>query len=329
VVRLQPDRIRTVEIGYRSVPGKPAAAASLAWSSPHGDDGIERVPDEAVMITGDGNLVEVQAAVRYTVSRPHLYLFEVRDPDELLRGAAEGVLREMMAARPFELVLTSQRRQFQEEVLKRLTERCGHYGPGGRGLGIQLESVSLLDLHPPQEVVDSYYNVTRAMEARDKMINDAQAEALEKERSARADAVRTVQGAEADRNQLLRQAAADQAVFLARQSARTQLSVEQETALLGRVAEDLLSGKSPAEAHRTYEQRRGNLLAWQGRLTDFRLFWNSMEQALAGREKLIVDAEKVPGRRHMLLFDPAQFRIPIPMLTPPERSPLNPQGEGH
>jgi Cu+-exporting ATPase len=331
VTRLQQDRIHTVEIGFRSVPGKPAAAASLSWSSAHGDDGIRRFPEEAVMITGDGNLVEVQAVVRYTIKRPHVYLFEVRDPDEVLRGTAEGVLREMIAARTFELVLTSERGRFQEEVLARLRDRCGGYGPAKEGLGMELESVSLLDLHPPQEVVDAYYNVTRAMEARDRTITDAEASALETERKAQGDAVQIVQGAEAARNEVIRGAEAAQAVFLARQNARTHLSIEQEVSLLGDAAEDLLSGKTPGEAYRTYDRRRRDRLALQVALTDFRLFWDSLGQALSGRDKLIVDADKVPGRRHMLLFDPSQFAIPVPVLPlpsqQPDRSP--PSGEGH
>ena len=67
VIRVQPDRVHTVEIGFRARP--PVATVPTAWSSPHGGDGIHRVPDEAVMITGDGNLVELQATVRYADQR--------------------------------------------------------------------------------------------------------------------------------------------------------------------------------------------------------------------------------------------------------------------
>ena len=39
-----------------------------------------------------------------------------------------------------------------------------------------------------------------------------------------------------------------------------------------------------------------------------------------------IDAVKVPGRRHLLLFDPDQFRLPVPMIMAPERAPLSPRG---
>jgi hypothetical protein len=56
-------------------------------------------------------------------------------------------------------------------------------------------------------------------------------------------------------------------------------------------------------------------------LTDFRLFWEAMGQALAGRDKLIVDSAKVPGRRQLLLFDPKDFRVPFPVMDMQERGP--------
>ncbi len=51
------------------------------------------------MITGDGNLVEVLATVRYRVADPRVYLFAARDPDAVIRAAAESVLRELVAGR--------------------------------------------------------------------------------------------------------------------------------------------------------------------------------------------------------------------------------------
>src|SRR5207253_1380284 len=80
-----------------------------AWSSPHGTDGLLAVPDEALMITGDGNLLELQGTVRYTISDPRTYLFEVTDAPALLRSAAESVLRETVAGHTFADLLTGGR----------------------------------------------------------------------------------------------------------------------------------------------------------------------------------------------------------------------------
>src|SRR5205807_4532556 len=127
--------------------------------------------------TGDGDLVELQATIRYVIADPHVYLFGVVDVDNLLRTVTESVLREAVAAEPFLDLLTSNRESFQRQTLERVRERCKQYG----GLGIRLDGLSLHDLHPPQEVVSAYHEVTRAMAGRERQIKDAEAEAVRKE----------------------------------------------------------------------------------------------------------------------------------------------------
>lgn len=316
VTRVQPDRVRTVEIGYRTLAGASTATGSLSWASRHGD-GLQRIPEEAVMITGDGNLIEIQAALRYRIVEPHVYLFDVGDPEAVLRSTTEAVMRESVASRPFLDLLTVGRQQFHEELLDRLEVRLSAYGPNG--LGLHIEGLSLADLHPPQEVVQAYHDVARAMETRDRLVNQARAEEFHKRRAAEAEAVQIERQAEASRTELVQQAKADQATFLARRQMRGELSWRQEIALWAEVAEELLNQRSPEEVYRDHQERRRQWQEVQATLTDFRLFWDMLGRSLGGRDKLIVDAQKIPGRRQMLLFDPEQFRLPVPMLSTPER----------
>jgi Cu+-exporting ATPase len=352
VTRVRPEEVRGVEIGFRTDPRASGRPAALSWSSPHGGDGIARVPDEAVMITGDGNLVELLATVRYSVRRPRVFLFEVGDPEAILRSDAESVLREIVAGRPFHELVTDQRAAFVRDALERLDERCRQHGPDG--LGIRLEGLALHDLHPPQEVVSSYYEVTRAMEGRDQRVNQAQAAVLFNPRTltqseqllAQAEkdggrldlslteavslALRTVRQAQAARAEKVTAAEAGRDVFLARHGARAELSAESEWLLVLDAVGEIRTGKAPATAYQEYTKRREEVAALQPVLNDFRLFWTALGRALAGRDKMIVDADKVPGRRQLLLLDPEQFRVPVPVLAPPERAPLRePGGEGH
>src|SRR5262249_60743398 len=101
VRRVKPGRLYTVEIGFRMAPDSKSVPGSGGWASQHGKDGVQRVEDEAVMITGDGNLLEVMGSVRYVVDNPRAYLFEARDVPAVLRNAAEAVLRAGVAARTF------------------------------------------------------------------------------------------------------------------------------------------------------------------------------------------------------------------------------------
>ncbi len=106
---------RTVDIGFRGVPGQ--GDNTLTWTSPHRE---KRLAEEALMITGDGNLVDIQATIRYRIVDARTFLFGVSSPDELLRATGESVLRGTVAGRDFHDLLTVYRGQFQEEVLARL-----------------------------------------------------------------------------------------------------------------------------------------------------------------------------------------------------------------
>jgi Cu+-exporting ATPase len=317
---VQPARVHTVEVGFRSLAQISGAPSPLTWASPHGGDGILRVPEEAVMITGDGNLIELQATVRYVIADARNYLFQVADADAVVRAMTESVLREAVAAHAFPTLLTTQREQFQREALDRIERRITSNGT----LGIRLEGLSLHDLHPPQEVVEAYHDVARAMEARDRQVNEAEAEALRKKRDADAEALQVVRQARATAHETVRQAEAAQAVFLTRHAQRNELGLGQELALLRDAAIELWRGHTPTSVYGEYERRRRDQCAAQAALTDFRLYWDAIAGALVGRDKIIIDADRVPGRRHLLLLDPDQFRMP--MLLPPER--VAPAGRG-
>src|SRR6516164_529972 len=105
-----------------------------------------------MMITGDGNLVDLLISVRYRVTEPRVFLFETKGGEEVIRGATEGALRAMVAGRPFPELLTVERGAFQQEALKRLKVACDRYG--SHGLGVEFDSIAIVDLHPPADVVD-------------------------------------------------------------------------------------------------------------------------------------------------------------------------------
>jgi Cu+-exporting ATPase len=310
--RVRPQRIQTLEIGFRSTTDTSVSTA-LTWASAHGGGERQRQGEEAVMITGDGNLIELQATIRYVVAEPRVYLFDVRDADGALRAITESVLREAVAGQAFLDLLTTQRELFQAQTLAQVRKRCEGYG----GLGIRLDGLSLHDLHPPQEVVADYHRVTQAMEDRDRQVNEAQAAAIRKKRDAQATALLNIRLAQALAHEITTQAEASRTAFLARHAMRNQLSLRDDLRLLGGAWRALSHGQLPESVYRDYSRRRREQLAAQAALTDFRLFWDALAQALGGRDKVIIDADSVPGRRHLWLLDPDQFRVPMPV--PSER----------
>jgi len=323
VTRIQPDRVQTLEIGYRVIGRTGAVPSTRAWSSVHGQDGVRRIENEGVMITADNNLIEFQGTVRYRIVQPRIWLFEVRDGPAILRSATESVLRETIASHTFSDLLTTGRADFQKEVLARLTQRIeGYLAQEERsgGLGIELDGLSVDDLHPPQEVVSAYYEVTRAMEQRDRQIHDAEASALRQEKDAQAQHLATIRTAEAQSKELLELAQAQADAFRARWEVRSRLDFGVELALLNEAFQLHLDGLPAAEVARTWERLRTDAVRLQAQLTDFRLYWEMLASSLSGREKVIVDSDKVPGRKHLWLI-PADLLRPPPIALPPRGDP--------
>jgi Cu+-exporting ATPase len=309
VVRVS-QQVHTVAIGYRETPGQNKAV--LTWTSQHREN---RIGDEALMITGDGNVVDVQAAIRYKVVLPRIFLFGVSNPDELLRASGESVLRGAIAGKPFEELLTVYRGRFQDEALTRLRQRVLDYG----GLGIEVEGVVLLDLHPPADVVAAYYEVAKAMERRAQKINQAEEQAIRKLKTTDADSRRIVSQARAAGIEKTKQAGGEQARFLARSHGRTDLDFAQEFHLAIETTEAVLRGTPAAAALDEQRHRREAIQQLQAALTDFRTYWDVMANSLMGRDLVLIDADNIKGQRNLFLYDMEQFRLP--MLQPAERGP--------
>jgi Cu+-exporting ATPase len=329
VVRVQPERIRTVEIGFRLGSASGKGPAALSWASVHGGDGSRRVSDESVMLTGDDNLIDLQATVRYRIADARTFLFKVRDADELIRASAESVVRTLVAGRPLMELLTKDRQPFQDAALERLKQEVGAYR-----LGIEFDGFALHDLHPPHEVVPDFHEVTRAMEEKDQAVHIAYAEKTRLVSEAQAQAFKAISDAHASERVVVKAALADEETFLSRVRARTELDYELEWDLFSYAVRTMLEGERPEQAYAEYQRRREHALTVQAALIDFRLYWETLARALTGRELVLIDAAKVSGRRNLMLIDLEQLRIPFPVLLPSDRNlpppaPFAPNGKQH
>ena len=336
VAKLRPAEIRLVEVGFRMVPEERAkqlqqvrveqqklrrpgvtvtpSDSSMTWAAAHAE-GIQRLTDESLLITGDGNLIELLATVRYTVTEPRKFLFRVRDMDGVIRSAAESVFRELAAGQPFLDVLTTTRADFETQAITRLKQRLRDVSPDG--LGVQLEGVTIHDLHPPQQVVASYHAVAEAIQRRDKLVNEAQADAIRTKRRAEEEAFRTVRQAESASVQKVAEASAARDAFLAWAKSRSILTSDEEAKLSTEFEARTKAGQDRNTVTKELDERRKQLLATRRLLTDFRLSLDAVTLVLRGRDKIFVDVESLPGKRHLLLMDPETPRLP-PIAFPPQ-----------
>jgi Cu+-exporting ATPase len=340
VTKLRPAEVRTVEIGFRRVGqdrqqqlqlakaeqqklrtpgGLPGITdRDLTWASGHTEE-VARLTDESLMVTGDGNLIELLATVRYTVADPRTFLFGSRDPDAVIRSQAEAVFRELTAGDAFLDLLTTRRQSFERTAFDRLVQRLKE--TTGDQLGVKLDGLTLHDLHPPQEVVASYHAVAEAIQKRDRFVNEAEAEATRQKRRAEEEATRMVRQAEAEAAKKRADATADRDAFLAWHKARTTMSAAEEEAMAKELEARVKGGADRAHVAAELNQRRAEILAARRALTEFRLGLAAVSGVLTGRDKILLDAADIPGKRHLLLADPDGFKIPPALLRPPEKDP--------
>ncbi len=319
ITRVRPDEVHTLEIGFRYLSnGSPGASMGNLWASPHGNE-IAPLTDEAVMITGDGDLVVALATVRFRTSQPRQFLLASSNPEAVLRSSAESVLRELVASHRFLELLTLRRLELERLALIRLHQRLAAVAPAG--LGVTLDSFTLHDLHPPPEVVDSYHAVAKAIQERDRMINEATADAIRIIRRAEEEETRLKNQAAAEAHAKLAAARADRDAFLAWAAIRHKLSEAEEKSLAAQRESRLRAGHDAASVDRDLAARREKILAERRTIVEIQLTYQTLVDVLRGRDKVLIDAADIPGRRHLFLLEPDLLRLPMLPANPKDREP--------
>ena len=128
VTKIKPSRIQVAELGFRTL-GKEGSQTETGeppayeWNLQHRSGRYERRPDEALMLTGDENLIEVNAVVQYSVVSADKFLFSTTDPNTLIRVAAESALRSLIGQNTLDAALTTGRTEIERDARALLQAR--------------------------------------------------------------------------------------------------------------------------------------------------------------------------------------------------------------
>ncbi len=169
--------VNTVEVGYRS----------------RGGINSTTVPREALMLTKDENIIDIQFAVLYDVKSPTDMMFNVSEPIEsVVRQATESAVRETIGQNTMDFAITEGRAAIATETQTLLQQILDRYKTG-----INVRSVEMQDAQPPTEVKDAFDDAVRAREDEQRLKNLAEAYSNDVIPRARGAAVRVTQEAEA------------------------------------------------------------------------------------------------------------------------------------
>jgi len=185
---------RFVEIGYRSTAGTQSVS----------------VPHEALMLTLDENIVNIQLAVQYQVSDARAYVFNVRDPDAVLKQVAESAIREVIGKNNMDFVLKEGRTEVVTKTKALMQQVLDQYQAG-----LMVSDVNLQDAQPPEEVQSAFSDAIKAREDKERLKNEADAYANEVIPKARGAAARKLAEANAYKSTLIARADGEAARFTA------------------------------------------------------------------------------------------------------------------
>jgi len=169
-------RVKRLEIGFRSLPG----------------GRIRYIPQEALMLTKDENIVDVSFIVQYRVKDIANYVFNVAHPTTAVRDAAESAMREVIGRTMVDDVLTNKKAEVEVEVEQLIQSILNSYKAG-----ILILTAKLQNVQPPGRVIKAFKDVASAREDRARAKNIAEAYANDILPKARGEAAKTVLDAEA------------------------------------------------------------------------------------------------------------------------------------
>jgi membrane protease subunit HflK len=164
--------VRTVEVGYR---------------------GSERnkVLREALMLTDDENITNIQFAVQYVLNDPEKYLFKNRGPDDAVGQAAETAMREIVGKSRMDFVLYEGREEVATTAHDLMQTILDRYETG-----IQISKVTMQNAQPPEQVQAAFDDAVKAGQDRERQKNEGQAYANDVIPKARGTASRLLQESE-------------------------------------------------------------------------------------------------------------------------------------
>lgn len=261
----------TVEIGFRS-----GASSSSSFD------------EESLILTGDENIIQVEAVVQWFIDDVEKYLFAIRDPNEALspdalkhdtvKNAAEAAIREIIGASPFEVVITGEGREEVGKKAQALAQRI----LDAYNSGIKIERMSLQRSYAPQEVAEAFRDVVRAG----------------------ADAQSTVNEATAYSNQVTQQALGQ----------ASQIKNQAE----GYRAEKIATAGGDAQRFiQVYEQYKQNPA-----VTSRRLYLETLEQIMGNMKKVLIDTGQGGAVPYLPLDQLMRQQQPAPSQPPASTTPV-------
>ncbi|HET6801887.1 MAG: FtsH protease activity modulator HflK [Betaproteobacteria bacterium] len=182
-------QVKTIEIGYRNTPKN-------------------KIDKEAVMLTDDENIIDIQFAVQYNLKSAEDYVFNNRRPDQIVAYVAESAIREVVGKSKMDFALYEGREQIAKQTEQLMQQNLDRYRTG-----VFVQKVTLQNVQPPDKVQAAFDDAVKAGQDRERLKNEGQAYANDVVPRARGNAARLLEEANGYRTEVEQRAQGDAGRF--------------------------------------------------------------------------------------------------------------------
>lgn len=188
------NQIRTMNIGFS------APMSSSARNTVGGRD----VPEESLMLTSDFNIVDLDFVIQWNISSAEGFLFNIENPENTLRKAAQSAIREVVGQTRMFSIITTERGAVADQAKTIMQKILNDYKSG---INITQVLINSAEVHP--DVQSAFQDVQSAKQDAEDVQNRAQAYREDIIPKARGAATRITQEAEAYKQSVIARATGD------------------------------------------------------------------------------------------------------------------------
>jgi len=145
----------------------------------------------STMLTGDLNMVDVEWVIQYRIVDPLAWTFNVMEKTATIRDVSQSAINMLVGDRAIMDIMGFERSAIEAAGLDYMNETFRNYG-----LGISVIAVKLQNTDPPVRVQEAFDDVNRAIQDRNRLINEGQQAYNEQIPRTRGEADRILQVAE-------------------------------------------------------------------------------------------------------------------------------------
>ncbi len=133
-------------------------------------DEVKPFKHQALMLTRDENIVDIELTVQYRIQDAADYWFQDQDPDKTMHDATESAVRETIGKSDMDFIVTQGRGAIADRIKKGVQDLINTYRTG-----IEIVGINIQHAKPPEQVKSAFDDAIKAREDKEKKENKAQA----------------------------------------------------------------------------------------------------------------------------------------------------------